>query len=47
MESGRVLLSATAGALLDNPEMADLYFGGYTGESRERPAGTPNGQGSR
>ena len=38
MESGRVLLSATATALLDNPEMADLFFGGYTGETTQ-PAG--------
>jgi len=47
MESGRVLMSATARVLLDNPEMADLFFGGYTGESRERPAVTPNGRDSR
>ncbi len=28
MESGRVLLSGPAGEILDNPEIADLYFGG-------------------
>ena len=28
MESGRVLLDGPAGEVLDNPEMADLYFGG-------------------
>jgi ABC-type branched-subunit amino acid transport system ATPase component len=41
MESGRVLLSSTATALLDNPEMADLFFGGYTGEGSERSAAAP------
>ena len=38
MESGRVLHASTSSALLDNPEMADLFFGGYTGE-RSRRAG--------
>jgi hypothetical protein len=28
MESGRVLLTGEAGAVLNNPEMAALYFGG-------------------
>ena len=28
MESGRVLLDGPAQDVLDNPEMADLYFGG-------------------
>jgi ABC-type branched-subunit amino acid transport system ATPase component len=28
MESGRVLLTGTADAVLNNPEIADLYFGG-------------------
>jgi ABC-type branched-subunit amino acid transport system ATPase component len=28
MESGRVLLEGSARAVLENPEMADLYFGG-------------------
>lgn len=28
MESGRVLLAGEAGSVLDNPEMADLFFGG-------------------
>jgi ABC-type branched-subunit amino acid transport system ATPase component len=28
MESGRVLLTGEAGSVLDNPEMAALYFGG-------------------
>jgi branched-chain amino acid transport system ATP-binding protein len=39
MESGRVLIASAASALLENPEMADLFFGGYTGETSER-AGT-------
>ena len=33
MESGRVLLAAGAKEVLDNPEMADLFFGG----SRRQP----------
>jgi hypothetical protein len=28
MESGRVLLEGSAHDVLNNPEMADLYFGG-------------------
>jgi branched-chain amino acid transport system ATP-binding protein len=28
MESGRVLLEGRANDVLNNPEMADLYFGG-------------------
>jgi ABC-type branched-subunit amino acid transport system ATPase component len=28
MESGRVLMTGRAGDVLDNPQMADLYFGG-------------------
>ena len=39
MESGRVLIASAASALLENPEMADLFFGGYTGETSVR-AGT-------
>jgi branched-chain amino acid transport system ATP-binding protein len=44
MESGRVLLAGGGRDLLDNPEMADLFFGGHTAE--RRPAGdgaTPSG----
>jgi branched-chain amino acid transport system ATP-binding protein len=28
MESGRVLLTGPAASVLNNPEIADLYFGG-------------------
>jgi branched-chain amino acid transport system ATP-binding protein len=38
MESGRVLLRGTAQAVLENPEMADLYFGGSTAASRQAAA---------
>jgi ABC-type branched-subunit amino acid transport system ATPase component len=34
MESGRVLLTGKAGDVLNNPEMAALYFGGSVQESR-------------
>ncbi len=40
MESGRVLLTGEAGAVLDNPEMAALYFGGTVeraGDQRDEP----------
>jgi branched-chain amino acid transport system ATP-binding protein len=37
MESGRVLLEGPARDVLENPEMADLYFGG----SVKRPASAP------
>jgi ABC-type branched-subunit amino acid transport system ATPase component len=44
MESGRVLLAGTGRELLDNPEMADLFFGGHTADGDERPVGaTPAG----
>jgi ABC-type branched-subunit amino acid transport system ATPase component len=33
MESGRVLLTGDAGAVLKNPEMAALYFGGSVGKA--------------
>jgi ABC-type branched-subunit amino acid transport system ATPase component len=36
MESGRVLLTGRAGELLENREMADLFFGGHVAESRQR-----------
>jgi branched-chain amino acid transport system ATP-binding protein len=38
MESGRVLLAGGGRELLDNPEMADLFFGGHTTTDR-RAAG--------
>ena len=36
MESGRVLLTGKADAVLDNPEMAALYFGGSVGAAKDR-----------
>jgi ABC-type branched-subunit amino acid transport system ATPase component len=33
MESGRVLLDGPADEILDNPEIADLYFGGAVKKS--------------
>ena len=39
MESGRVLLVGTGRELLDNPEMADLFFGGHTVDGGERAVG--------
>ena len=44
MESGRVLLVGSAGEVLANPEMADLFFGGLRprrGEGRRRTAARP------
>jgi ABC-type branched-subunit amino acid transport system ATPase component len=41
MESGRVLLTGKADAVLNNPEMAALYFGGsVTGRARAAAAGS-------
>jgi ABC-type branched-subunit amino acid transport system ATPase component len=37
MESGRVLLSGRAAAVLENPEMAALYFGGSVAASAPAP----------
>jgi branched-chain amino acid transport system ATP-binding protein len=37
MESGRVLLKGKADDVLNNPEMAALYFGGSVEESRQAP----------
>jgi ABC-type branched-subunit amino acid transport system ATPase component len=37
MESGRVLLAAGAKEVLDNPEMADLFFGGSVAGDSVRP----------
>lgn len=37
MESGRVLLAAGAKEVLDNPEMADLFFGGSVARDGVRP----------
>jgi ABC-type branched-subunit amino acid transport system ATPase component len=37
MESGRVLLTGPAPELLANREMADLFFGGHTGEDGKVP----------
>jgi branched-chain amino acid transport system ATP-binding protein len=41
MESGRVLLTGKADDVLNNPEMAALYFGGSVQESRSAPAVAP------
>jgi ABC-type branched-subunit amino acid transport system ATPase component len=38
MESGRVLMTGRARDLLENREMADLFFGGHAAEERQRPA---------
>jgi branched-chain amino acid transport system ATP-binding protein len=38
MESGRVLLDGPADAVLANPEMADLYFGGSVRKAPSAPA---------
>jgi branched-chain amino acid transport system ATP-binding protein len=45
MESGRVLLTGTGRELLDNPEMADLFFGGHTAEGDGTPVAAPAGPG--
>lgn len=42
MESGRVLLTGKAAAVLDNPEMAALYFGGSVSESSGGKAPAPD-----
>jgi ABC-type branched-subunit amino acid transport system ATPase component len=36
MESGRVLLTGEADAVLKNPEMAALYFGGSVGQAKDQ-----------
>jgi branched-chain amino acid transport system ATP-binding protein len=36
MESGRVLLTGEAEAVLKNPEMAALYFGGSVEQAKNR-----------
>ena len=44
MESGRVLLTGKAADVLDNPEMAALYFGGSVQETKRGgalPSPTP------
>jgi ABC-type branched-subunit amino acid transport system ATPase component len=41
MESGRVLLTGKAAEVLNNPEMAALYFGGSVQESRHGAAPAP------
>lgn len=43
MESGRVLLVGTAGEVLANPEMADLFFGGSAhAEAKAADNGSPS-----
>jgi branched-chain amino acid transport system ATP-binding protein len=39
MESGRVLLGGGAKEVLDNPEMADLFFGGSVSADAKQPVG--------
>jgi ABC-type branched-subunit amino acid transport system ATPase component len=47
MESGRILLVGRASDVLNNPEMADLFFGGSTGrDGRLEPAGVAPGSGT-
>jgi branched-chain amino acid transport system ATP-binding protein len=41
MESGRVLLTGKAGEVLNNPEMAALYFGGSVQDARRKSLATP------
>jgi branched-chain amino acid transport system ATP-binding protein len=41
MESGRVLLTGKADAVLNNPEMAALYFGGSVQEAKHGGLPTP------
>jgi branched-chain amino acid transport system ATP-binding protein len=36
MESGRVVLTGKADAVLANPEMAALYFGGSVGATKDQ-----------
>jgi ABC-type branched-subunit amino acid transport system ATPase component len=43
MESGRVLLTGKADDVLNNPEMAALYFGGTVKEGAANGARTPGG----
>jgi ABC-type branched-subunit amino acid transport system ATPase component len=38
MESGRVLLTGDADAVLNNPEMSALYFGGSVEQAKPQPA---------
>jgi ABC-type branched-subunit amino acid transport system ATPase component len=46
MESGRVLLSGTAREVLENPDMADLFFGGSAhADSRKAAAAAPAREG--
>jgi branched-chain amino acid transport system ATP-binding protein len=47
MESGRVLLAAGAEAVLSNPEMGDLFFGGSVAGDDSRPvaASAPRAEG--
>ena len=49
MESGRVLLDRAADDVLNNPEMADLYFGGSVKEAPRTPfrPGRDGGAGGR
>jgi branched-chain amino acid transport system ATP-binding protein len=43
MESGRVLLTGDAQEVLDNPDMADLFFGGSAHADARRAAATASG----
>jgi branched-chain amino acid transport system ATP-binding protein len=46
MESGRVLLAGPAESVLNNPEIADLYFGGavHAPSTADHPATQPTAQ---
>ena len=46
MESGRVLLDGPADAVLANPEMADLFFGGSAGAGEATAAARNGGAGA-
>jgi ABC-type branched-subunit amino acid transport system ATPase component len=43
MESGRVLMTGRAEDVLNNPQMADLYFGGSVKKSPQDPVPSPTG----
>ena len=42
MESGRVLMTGPADTVLNNPQMADLYFGGSVKKASENDQSAPD-----